>query len=180
MAPSRRKRCPCAGRHSLWVVVRRWVGLLLLSLASALAPTRRKRCPCAGRHLLWVVVRRRVGFSGFALASAWRLHGASVAPVRGGTYFLCRRKESKQRKRANTARSCVCLRAPNRPSASRGNFSVSARCQRLESAPHPLQSPVTQPAAANGLCRPGGKLCAGRSASHVSALTTPIVLFSPE
>ena len=32
--------------------------------------------------------------------------GASgVAPVRGGTYFLCRRKESKQRKRANTARS---------------------------------------------------------------------------
>ncbi|MEM5346030.1 hypothetical protein, partial [Paraburkholderia azotifigens] len=26
-----------------------------------------------------------------------------VAPVRGGTYFLCRRKESKQRKRANTA-----------------------------------------------------------------------------
>ncbi|MFP3274878.1 MAG: hypothetical protein RXR52_28735, partial [Paraburkholderia sp.] len=27
----------------------------------------------------------------------------SVAPVRGGTYFLCRRKESKQRKRAATA-----------------------------------------------------------------------------
>ncbi|WP_210237169.1 hypothetical protein, partial [Mesorhizobium sp. M3A.F.Ca.ET.174.01.1.1] len=28
-----------------------------------------------------------------------------VAPVRGGTYFLCRRKESKQRKRAHTASS---------------------------------------------------------------------------
>ena len=27
----------------------------------------------------------------------------SDAPVRGGTYFLCRRKESKQRKRAHTA-----------------------------------------------------------------------------
>jgi hypothetical protein len=27
----------------------------------------------------------------------------SFAPVRGGTYFLCRRKESKQRKRAHTA-----------------------------------------------------------------------------
>jgi hypothetical protein len=25
----------------------------------------------------------------------------SFAPVRGGTYFLCRRKESKQRKRAS-------------------------------------------------------------------------------
>jgi hypothetical protein len=29
--------------------------------------------------------------------------GAGVAPVRGGTHFLCRRKESKQRKRAHTA-----------------------------------------------------------------------------
>jgi hypothetical protein len=27
----------------------------------------------------------------------------SFAPVRGGTYFLCRRKESRQRKRAATA-----------------------------------------------------------------------------
>jgi hypothetical protein len=33
------------------------------------------------------------------------LPASGVAPVRGGTYFLCRRKESKQRKRANTARS---------------------------------------------------------------------------
>jgi hypothetical protein len=29
----------------------------------------------------------------------------SFAPVRGGTYFLCRRKESRQRKRAHTANS---------------------------------------------------------------------------
>ena len=27
----------------------------------------------------------------------------SLAPVRGSTHFLCRRKESKQRKRAHTA-----------------------------------------------------------------------------
>jgi hypothetical protein len=45
-----------------------------------------------------------IGFF-FLLASALRLRGAGVAPVRGGTYFLCRRcrrKESKQRKRAHT------------------------------------------------------------------------------
>jgi hypothetical protein len=37
------------------------------------------------------------------VASAISFRVASVAPVRGGTYFLCRRKESKQRKRAHTA-----------------------------------------------------------------------------
>ena len=35
--------------------------------------------------------------------------------MRGGTYFLCRRKESKQRKRANTANASYCLRAPDGP-----------------------------------------------------------------
>jgi len=34
------------------------------------------------------------------LNSLWSI---CVAPVRGGTYFLCRRKESRQRKRAHTA-----------------------------------------------------------------------------
>ena len=101
-----------------------------------------------------------------------------VAPVRGGTYFLCRRKESKQRKRANTARPCPCLRAPNGSSTSHGVLPFNARCQHFGYAPHPLQSPVAQPAAANGYGRPGGKLCVGRSAPHVSALTTPIVLSS--
>src|SRR5947208_2669599 len=37
---------------------------------------------------------------GLSLFSRWSI---GVAPVRGGTYFLCRRKESKQRKRAYTA-----------------------------------------------------------------------------
>jgi hypothetical protein len=37
---------------------------------------------------------------GLSLFCFWFI---SVAPVRGGTHFLCRRKESKQRKRAATA-----------------------------------------------------------------------------
>jgi hypothetical protein len=37
---------------------------------------------------------------GLSLFCFWFI---GVAPVRGGTYFLCRRKESKQRKRAATA-----------------------------------------------------------------------------
>jgi hypothetical protein len=37
---------------------------------------------------------------GLSLISLWSIR---VAPVRGGTHFLCRRKESKQRKRAYTA-----------------------------------------------------------------------------
>ena len=44
-----------------------------------------------------------------------RLRGVGVAPVRGGTYFLCRRKESKQRKRAHPASPCSYPRAPNVP-----------------------------------------------------------------
>ncbi|WP_205811083.1 hypothetical protein, partial [Burkholderia sp. Ac-20365] len=48
------------------------------------------------------VLRRWCGLLLLSLASAFCLWSASVAPVRGGTYFLCRRKESKQRKRANT------------------------------------------------------------------------------
>ena len=39
---------------------------------------------------------------GLSLCSRWSI---GVAPVRGGTYFLCLRKESKQRKRAHTASS---------------------------------------------------------------------------
>jgi hypothetical protein len=45
-----------------------------------------------------------VGFDFVAASAMWRWR-AGVAPVRGGTYFLCRRKESKQRKRAHTANS---------------------------------------------------------------------------
>ena len=47
---------------------------------------------------------RRVGVCSFGvglcLNSWWSI---GVAPVRGGTYFVCRRKESKQRKRLQTA-----------------------------------------------------------------------------
>ncbi|MBN3754610.1 hypothetical protein G3N95_16790 [Paraburkholderia sp. Tr-20389] len=61
-----------------------------------------------------------------SLASALCLWFAGVAPVRGGTYFLCRRKESKQRKRAHTASPCSCLRAPNSSYAPSGNALVCA------------------------------------------------------
>ena len=52
---------------------------------------------------------------GAVLASAFRFWFAGVAPVRGGTYFLCRRKESKQRKRTHTASPCSYPRAPDVP-----------------------------------------------------------------
>jgi hypothetical protein len=46
----------------------------------------------------------------FACGVGLSLHSyrsISFAPVRGGTYFLCRRKESRQRKRAATASAWV-------------------------------------------------------------------------
>jgi len=49
------------------------------------------------------------------VASAISFRFAGVAPVRGGTHFLCRRKESKQRKRAHTASACFYPRAPDVP-----------------------------------------------------------------
>ena len=38
---------------------------------------------------------------------------------------------------------------------------VGDRCQRFEQTPHPLRSPVPGLTAANGMGRPGGKLCVG-------------------
>jgi len=61
---------------------------------------------------------------GFSVASAFCLRDSCVAPVRGGTYFLCfpkgtsfgaRSKESKERKRAHTASACFYPRALNVP-----------------------------------------------------------------
>jgi hypothetical protein len=50
--------------------------------------------------LFWMFWPFLAVFFGLSLLCFWF---ACVAPVRGGTYFLCRRKESKQRKRAATA-----------------------------------------------------------------------------
>ena len=69
------------------------------------------------------------------------LRGAGVAPVRGGTYFLCpprglpsgrQRKESKQRKRAHTANPSFYPRALNVPipHVSHGNVLSWVHCQR--------------------------------------------------
>src|ERR1700761_7169520 len=70
-------------------------------------------------------------------------------------------KKSRQKKAAHTASSSVCLRAPKGSYASHGSIAVRVRCQRFKCAPQPLQTPVQRQAAANGMCRPGGKLCVG-------------------
>jgi hypothetical protein len=85
--------------------------------------------------------------------------------------FFAAAKKSRQKKAAHTANISSCLRAPNRSHASHGNVLVRVRCQRFEYTPHPLQTPAQGQAAANGMCRPGGKLCVGCRVVHVSALT---------
>ena len=90
--------------------------------------------------LIWFGLWRRFGLLGFSLASAWRLRGACVAPVPG------------KRKPLNTANSCFCLRAPNSSSASHDNLQFAARCQRFESAPHPLRTPASPHARSNLRC----------------------------
>jgi hypothetical protein len=92
--------------------------------------------------------------------------------------FFAAAKKSRQKKAANTASSCVCLRDPNRSYASHGNVPARARCQRFEPMPHPLRIPVLGPAAANGLCRQGGKLCVGCRTAQVSTLTRDTSLAS--
>jgi hypothetical protein len=93
--------------------------------------------------------------------------------------FFAAAKKSRQKKAANTANSSSCLRAPNRSYASHGNISVRVRCQRFEQKPHPLQIPAQKLAAANGLCRPGGKLCVGCHTVQVGALTRSTNLATP-
>jgi hypothetical protein len=63
----------------------------------------------------WCAALQHREFSALSRASAMSRWRAGVAPVRGGTYFLCRRKESKQRKRLNTANSSFCPRTLNVP-----------------------------------------------------------------
>ena len=75
--------------------------------------------------------------------------------------FFAAAKKSRQKKAANTANFSSCLRAPKGSYASYGSISVCVRCQRFECASHPLQTPVHGLTAANGMCRPGGKLCVG-------------------
>ncbi len=85
--------------------------------------------------------------------------------------FFAAAKKSRQKKAAHTASSSSCLRAPKGSYASHGNHVTDVRCQRSEQAPHLLRTSVLAQAAANGTCRPGGKLCVGCRTAHVSALT---------
>jgi len=48
---------------------------------------------------------------------------------------------------------------PQRPHPSHGSALADACCQRFEQSLHPLHSPIQWQAAANGMCRSGGKLC---------------------
>jgi general secretion pathway protein K len=92
----------------------------------------------AVRLCLWFAV---------VLASALCLWFASVAPVRGGTYFLCRRKESKQRKGSHRQPLTFTHGLSTSPRCTR-HLLAYVRCQRVESMPHPLHALVRQRAVA--------------------------------
>ena len=113
----------------------------------------------------WVVVLLLL-----LLASAFCFWFASVAPVRGGTYFLCRRKESKQRKRAHTASACFYPRAPNVPISHAATCWVAAVASASSDA-----SPTSYARTAANRDEPSrppcGKLCVGRRAIRASART---------
>src|SRR5689334_1536016 len=69
---------------------------------------------CGFLFLAVVFLRLRRGL--FSLASAWRLRGAGVAPVRGGTYFsLPPQRKVGKRKRLTPPILDLCPRAPNVP-----------------------------------------------------------------
>ena len=85
------KRCPCAGRHLL--CLRRLVGLLVFSLASALRCLPFMRRPCAGRHLLFFAAAKKsrqkkaahTASSSFCLRApnrSYASHGNHVTHVR--------------------------------------------------------------------------------------------------
>src|SRR5215475_10584282 len=112
----------------------------------------------AGGGFLWAFAGIRVLLS---VLQALPLCGAAL------TFFAAAKKVSKESGLTPPVLDHR-LRAPNGSSASHGVLPFNARYQRVEPVPHPLQSPVAQPTAANGLRRPGGKLCVGRSTSHVS------------
>ena len=58
--------------------------------------------------------------------------------------FFAAAKKSRQKKAANTANPCSCLRAPTGSYASNGNHATHVRCQRSRSAPHPLHVPASR------------------------------------
>ena len=108
-------------------------------------------CLRRSRHLVFSCLRRS-RCSGFSLASAICFWFASVAPVRGGTYFLCRRKESKQRKRAHTASACCYPRAPDGPILRTATRDAPLVANARLGAP-PTHAPVYEPAT-SVVCRP--------------------------
>ena len=111
--------------------------------------------------LFFAALASAVCFPGVVLASAICIWFAGVAPVRGGTYFLCRRKESKQRKRAHTASPCDCPRALNVPAlraaARLRRFVANASNRYITRFRHPYHTNSCQTIAAplrQTVCRP--------------------------
>src|SRR6266702_2181791 len=85
--------------------------------------------------------------------------------------FFAAAKKSRQKKAANTANISSCLRAPNRSYASHGNHVTHVRCQRSERRITRFKHPRCSVQCRIFHCRPGGKLCVGRRATHASLRT---------
>ncbi|SEI26572.1 hypothetical protein SAMN05192544_10732 [Paraburkholderia hospita] len=90
-----------------------------------------------GRCLL----RKRCGLLVFSLASALRCLSFKRRPCAGRhLLFFAAAKKSRQKKAANTANSCPCLRAPNRSHASHGGVSVQRMLPTLRMSASPTSS----------------------------------------
>src|ERR1700760_2879554 len=105
----------------------------------------------------------------FVLASA-RCYGCvKLCPCAGRhLLFFAAAKKSRQKKAANAASSCSCLRAPNVPTLHTATclfaFVANAPSQRITHFTHLRCSTPCQ--IVHG--RPGGKLCVGRGATHAT------------
>ena len=133
-----------------------WFWVLFLSATQSLVFVFLRRWGCR-RGLLW-----------FLLASAICCPASCVAPVRGGTYFLCRRKESKLRKRAHTASPNFYPRALNVPILHSATlqflFVAGALNTRLTRFKHQFSGPRHRIVFA-----PCGQLCVGCRTASVGA-----------
>jgi hypothetical protein len=103
------------------------------------------RRPCAGRHQRCGFAARTVWFACGCAGIRGLLLVCMRCPCAGRhLLFFAAAKKSRQKKAANTASACICLRAPTGSYASHGNHVTHVRCQRVCSAPHPPHAPALQ------------------------------------
>ncbi len=94
-------------------------------------------------HPRFAFVARRVWFAGVCAGIRVLPSCFKRRPCAGRhLLFFAAAKKSRQKKAANTASSCVCLRAPTGSYTSHGNHVTHVRCQRSCAAPHPLHPPA--------------------------------------